>query len=843
MSHVFTQNAIPKPEANLTWIEQATLILNWVLLISVALLSAANLLVYLFVPVDGASLWVRQGPIQIERIAKAHPDGVQPGDVVLAVEGRAVEAWLAERWQTWPAILGRWREVSPEVEITVERDGIPQTFTSPLFRRAGGKLRSQFLVRMLLTVAYLFVSLLILKTRCWESEARLATLVLTLLALIEQSDILPTLGAEWGLSTLWLFIPLRLLTRWFAYGAALHFCMVFPVRRNWIKKRPWLPALVYLLNPLVSLLLMASVRGNLQIQHGVAYPWSKNIYIVYLAFACGLLIYAYFAARTSLEQVQMRWIAWGASLAIIPNVILNDLPLLLGGQRQLSIEVSGLLMFMLPLTIAIVILRYRLWDVNLVIRASLLYGTLSLLLGMIYLALISVFIGLVGSLGFSGQLANNPLVYFLTALFMVSLVNPTKDRLQRLIDRLFYRDKLNYTEILSELSRAFSTSILSDDVTTLLLEVIPERLKLTGAEMLVGAVPSPDTSEYHIFMEGKAIWLFRLHGEPIPRPFPLNDLQMSNMWVCTPLLAGETLLGVYGLGLKKSGEFFNIREIELLETLSRQAGIALQNALLHAKVAEQVRLERDLEIARRVQLSLLPAVDPVHHKLDIVGYSSPAQSVGGDFYHYVDFDEKRLGIVVGDASGKGVSAALLMAVSLSTLRAQAPAHPHQTAALLTEMNTILKSQTRLNDVNVAMLYALIEDDSEDDSSGDLRIKVSNGGLVSPILYRPGQSAEFLDACGLPLGIIDAPSYYECSLQLQPGDLIILCSDGIVEAKNENQEMFGFERLLAIIDRASEKHSAEQVMGQLQQAVTSFVNGTPQHDDITVVAIRARQIRT
>lgn len=812
---------------NLKWSEYGVTNLTWLLLIGVALLAGANLLFYLVVPVDGAAIWVRQGPVRVINTAWEDQTGLQVGDIILQVQGHNVTWWLDQKWRTWPEIINRWRRPNPTVEITLQRDQQVQSLAVPLFRQPGGKIYSQFLTHMLVGFTYLAVSGLILKVRSWDPTARLAAFIMVLLALIEQNNIFVLLGAEWGFSTLWLFIPMRLLTRWFTYSAALHFCLIYPTTRAWLRRIPQLPLVIYLLNPIVTLTIMLTATGDLQARHGAAYPWSKNIYLVYLALACILLIQAYLTHKDPLTKTQLSWVAWGATIAILPNIFFSDLPILVVGHSLLPPEVSGLFLVVLPISVAVAILRYRLWDIDLVIRASLIYGALTITLGAFYLILIAAFIGFVGASG------ANPIVYFLAALVVVFLFEPARRYFQRFIDRFFYRHKLDYNRILADLSRQLSTSLVLDDLFKLLNETIPARLNLQRAQIYLTTLPDPDTEEYRHLQQGNLISLYQLDGEPFPHPASLDGLQQQGLWACVPLLSGNKLLGLYGLGRKKSGKFYNAREITLIETLARQAGVALQNAQLHAELADQARLERDLEIARQIQLSLLPGCDPKISDLDIVGFSLPAQSVGGDFYHYFEFSSELTGIAVGDVSGKGVPAALLMAVSISTLRAQAHRRFRNTAQLLTEMNDLLQVQMRISDVNVAMLYATIEKET----NGALKFNVSNGGLISPILLRPGQPCEYLDACGLPMGIIEDPRYYECCFNLWAGDLIILCSDGIVEAMNENREMFGFERLEQVINETPFYLSAADFITHLRQVVDAFVGNAPQHDDMTVVAIR------
>jgi sigma-B regulation protein RsbU (phosphoserine phosphatase) len=231
----------------------------------------------------------------------------------------------------------------------------------------------------------------------------------------------------------------------------------------------------------------------------------------------------------------------------------------------------------------------------------------------------------------------------------------------------------------------------------------------------------------------------------------------------------------------------------------------------------------------------MPNVKPPHVELEIAGFSAPKWHLGGDFYHCFDFVDDQAGLAVGDVSGKGVPAAWLVAVSVRMLCTQDEMELQRPANLLRLMNGLLKPQTRLTNDNVAMLYATIKHTAR----GQMAFTVSNAGLVSPILRRPGLGSEFLDACGLPLGVIDSPDYYECRFTLQSGDLILLCSDGLAEACNPNREMFGFDRLLETMDAAQLDITAAEFIRYLYQTVTQFVGPAPQHDDMTAVVVKVK----
>lgn len=819
------------------WLNRGIVLMLWLLLFGVFLFSLFNIAVYLLVPVDGAVVWVRQGPVRVTG-APATGTGrssLQQDDIILKIQGQSLDWWLSQRWQTLPRLLQRFNQPNPTTQMTVQRNAQTMTLDVPLRRHPGGAAAGQFFTHMIVGYAFLLAGAIILKGRGSATVERVAVLLMVLLALVEQNEILLVLGAEWAWSTLWLFFPLRLITRWFAYSFTLHFSLLFPHPKPWLKRVPYLPLFIHLLNPAVTLGIMLNTPGNLQQQHAAAYSPSKDIYIFFLLLACIFLVHSYITARDIVAKNQLRWIAWGAVMATVPNVLLADLSFLVLGYKLLPPEFSTLLLLFIPVVVAVAILHYRLWDIELIIRASLLYGALTVLLGAVYLALASLFIALLGATAISNRNANNTATaFFFSAMAVALLFAPARDYVQRGIDRIFFRSKLDYPHLLTSLSRKLATSLIFEDLLKLLNETIPEHLGLRGGKVLLNTAPPPGSSEYQNLIQGRLVWLQDIQQtSPADLPPPLDQMRQSGLWACLPLLSGDELLGLYGLGKKKSGDYYNREEIALLETLARQAGVALQNARLHDKLAGQVRIQRDLEIAHQIQLSMLPRQDPLMPGLEVVSFSRPAQEVGGDFYHYFKFDRQRLGIAVGDVSGKGVPAALFMAVSISTLRAQVPHYRENTAALLAAINNILYPQMIVSDVNTALLYATIEQNS----GNRLKFRVSNAGLIWPILRHNGGQIEYINACGLPIGTFANANYTEFYHELLPGDLVILCSDGLVEAMNRNQEIFGFERLEQSLAACGDDFSAGAVLEYLRQELVAFVGNAQPHDDMTMLAIR------
>lgn len=262
-----------------------------------------------------------------------------------------------------------------------------------------------------------------------------------------------------------------------------------------------------------------------------------------------------------------------------------------------------------------------------------------------------------------------------------------------------------------------------------------------------------------------------------------------------------------------------------------------QSRLLAAQAAAQ-----ELQIAQRIQESLLPEPSPLVPGLDITAKSKPAQEVGGDFYDYYHLISNGSNltegfvIAVGDVSGKGTPAALYMAVSSSALAAKARLVTNVTQ-LCNELNAMLYPRVAINRMNIALLCVYFT--KPNNHSQDLlwTAHIVNAGLIAPLLRR-NDWCEYLDVAGLPLGALPDTRYRHLELLLQPDDWLVLCSDGIVEAMNPAGEMYGFERLHQRVATFPATR-ARELVNWIVMDVERFMDGAEPHDDMTVVAVRLK----
>jgi steroid delta-isomerase-like uncharacterized protein len=282
---------------------------------------------------------------------------------------------------------------------------------------------------------------------------------------------------------------------------------------------------------------------------------------------------------------------------------------------------------------------------------------------------------------------------------------------------------------------------------------------------------------------------------------------------------------------RSSGDLLPSTERDTSRTLW---SVLTRNLTWHSRVAEaqeRERIEQELQVARRIQQTSLPKEVPQLEGWQISPYYQPAREVGGDFYDFLELPNGHLGLVVGDATGKGVPAALVMASARSTLRAVAPAS-ESPGDVLRRANDPLATDIPTN-MFVTCFYAIL-----DPKSATLRY--ANSGHDLPYLHRRrGEEAEELRARGMPLGLMPEVSYEEKEASLSEGESVLFYSDGLVEAHDPKGEMFGFPRLRRLVaehdaDAAEEKSLVDSLLEELY----SFVGeGWEQEDDITLLTLR------
>lgn len=244
--------------------------------------------------------------------------------------------------------------------------------------------------------------------------------------------------------------------------------------------------------------------------------------------------------------------------------------------------------------------------------------------------------------------------------------------------------------------------------------------------------------------------------------------------------------------------------------------------------AEKERLQKELEIARNIQQSFLPQSIPQLEGFELAATNVPAMEVGGDFYDFIPLAEGRWGLVIADVSGKGISAALFMALSRTLIRATAEENP--TASKATNHANRLIFQDARSGMFVTLFYAILD-------LKEMSLRYVNAGHIPPLLLREDLSdTVLLKTKGVALGVSEDVDLEEAKIQLTKGDLVIFYTDGITEAINERKEQFGKDRLIEVI-RRNYTLPAQDIIKKVQDEVMTFTGEQPQFDDITLMVLK------
>ena len=309
-----------------------------------------------------------------------------------------------------------------------------------------------------------------------------------------------------------------------------------------------------------------------------------------------------------------------------------------------------------------------------------------------------------------------------------------------------------------------------------------------------------------------------------PRYLEMNPETRAELIV--PLFYKGRVIGVLDLEHTRTS-FFNDEHKHMLTTLAAQVAISIENARLYQAVRRQeAQLERDISMAREVQLRLLPPVAPSYPHAEMAVRFLPARTIGGDLYDFIEYGDNRTAIVLGDVSGKAAPAALFAALVSGIMRSAATQQPDP-AQMLATLNDALQER-KLDSQYVTLLFALWNDETR-------TLKVANSGAVQPIVCRQGKSS-VIKAEGFPLGLFADVSYDEYQVTTEPGDAIVFISDGISDAENDQEEMYGDERLSAVLCDNRGRPAAD-IAEAILADVTGFQGGHDRFDDETIIVLR------
>ena len=674
--------------------------------------------------------------------------------------------------------------------------------------------------------------------------------------------------------------PVGLFRRFFFNSFALSmllFGIYFPERWSVDKKIPW--AKWILIVPLgfqIIIGLLAQVKTMFGINaidylESLVSFYSKypaafvNMLAIGMFFA--ILSHKAFTVKNPDSRRRLKLMAFGTTLAMTPLFLLVLYSTVTQAKGSFFdnfpewvVIITLLLMLLFPLTMAYVIVVQRAMNVSVVVRQGLQYALAKN--GVLVLQiLLSIGVGVTAFSFASDTTANRPqkIIFIAVGVMLVFFIRLLADKIKNWVDRKFFREAYNAEQILTDLSEDVRTMIETKPLLEMVSNKISESLHVPQVALLLknGKNFQPAYSLGYENAPNVALDENDRTIEKISKNEPLviyqdvvdywineeiqtverEALQKLNSQLLLPIGIKNELAGVISLSPKLSEEPFTPNDLRLLKSVASQTGLALENSRLTETIAREAaqkeRLNRELEIAREVQERLFPQDLPKIEGLDYYGACRSALDVGGDYYDFLELKGGKFGIAIGDISGKGIGASLMMASLQASLRGQTLHFKDDLAGLLAQMNSLLY------DASTSNRYATFFYSQYDPKTREL--SYVNAGHNPPILLRPqGDDFEVLTLAegGAVVGMLPPMlvNYKQGEITLQKGDLIVGSTDGITEAMNPAEEEWGEAAMVEELRKVHGKF-AREILEYIVSKADEFAAGAKQHDDMTLIVVK------
>jgi len=792
----------------------------------------------------------------------AEAAGVKKGDRLLAVAGRP----YVGRSVLGTAVASA--RPGDRLAIEFERDGASGPLQASIPIPAHGRVSTIVLLNLGFFTPLLCLVLGFAVAALRPHDTRAWALLLLLVGFSQMADARELEPVRWGA---WIR-PFGVFYQDLARGSwaigMLLFGILFPERLEIDRRRPWIKWLL-----IAPLIVDAFVRATLALFDSENFAAGARLASLHAALGPLPVIvqmsaigsfFANLGYRTGVSTApdlrrRLRLLQWGSNFGLVP-IWIAVLYGMWSGRAFLGVPDTLLLTALLalpifPITLAYVIVVERAMDVRVVVRQGLQYA-----LAQRGVRVVQVLASL-GVMALVVNLALEPGVrrprryqYIALGLLVVVIAQRLAERARGVIDRRFFREAVDAERVLSELGDEVRTIVETDPLLETVTRRLADALHAESATALLedgpvfrvrrragtagdpaATLPSDGRVAARLMQTKDALRVYLDDAQSwVNRELPADEresLEALRAQLLLPLSHRGKLLGVLTLGPKASEEPYSPSDVRLLRSVAAQTALALENSRLTAAVAAQVaraaRLDREIEIAHEVQEQLFPQSYPRLAGLDLAGHCRPAAGVGGDYYDFLELTNGGLGIAVGDVSGKGIPAALLMAGLQASLRGQTLTGCADLALLMTNVNRLIV------DASPSNRYATFFYGQYDPR--DRGFRYVNAGHNAPMLFRGGNVIRLADG-GPVVGLLFPAEYAEARATLLPGDLLVGFTDGISECMSPEDEEWGEERLIASI-RGCDGMPARAVIEKIIKDADAFANGAKQHDDMTLVVVR------
>ena len=409
----------------------------------------------------------------------------------------------------------------------------------------------------------------------------------------------------------------------------------------------------------------------------------------------------------------------------------------------------------------------------------------------------------------------------------------TIDKLRMLLDITSRISRsLDLQEVLNLVMDTLDSLIPYDAAGIFVLQCVGDEPCTFKAEAVRG-YDIDELSELHLKLGEGFIGSVAVSGKPIishdvrEDPVYVNARDRTRSEMVAPIISNDEVIGVFDLESDELNAYSD-DDLQMLTLLASQVAIIIEKVMLHEQLIEKKRLQGQLEVARQVQLELLPPNDPELPGFDISAYNFPTEEVSGDYYDWVRIYDDQIGLVIADVAGKGIPAALLMVFLRASLRA-ATHIGYATHISMAKVNFLLWESIERNQF-ITAFYGILD-------ASNRTLHYSNAGHNPPLLIDAQGAARFIEWGEQPLGMFRDTRYHEHYHTFRPGEVLVLYTDGVTEALSPNGEEFGRDRLITAVKNGSTL-GARELIASMQRDVFQWTDGVGLTDDATFFVIKA-----
>lgn len=625
----------------------------------------------------------------------------------------------------------------------------------------------------------------------------------------------------------------------------LNLQLLFPRPRGFVSRHPFVVhSLIYV--PVIVLEVLSILMDVEAIHVSIAILIMAQIFTGF-----GFLIGSNIRTKDNLEKRQTRLVLWGTGTGIFGFFFVILLLVLFKSwfvSQSMYILIGMFILVFLglllsPLSFIYAFGKYRLLEVEGKIKRGTRRVAITAALLVIFFAILYSLSGFILSkLGTQNQALLPALALVLAVGFI-----PAQKRVQGILERRLYPERTQLKNMLVDfLSNALAASdrdTFWSELETRLCDVLKVDALITvlnsgdGRPMLLlGGEETPflpesefaralSTFEDRPFMVDEILATETIHLTPQEREW----LEAHDVAVALPLASRHKLIGFLAIGMKRTRQDFEVADVELLRSLSFQVAVAGENLRLLEENIEKLRMENELSMARKVQEGLLPAVMPETPGLEVFGTSLSCLEVAGDYFDVINLDDSKTVLAIGDVSGKGAGAAMLMSNLQASIRT-AVRIGSDLKQMIGQINDLIFDNTQAH--QFITFFAGVYDKSTS------QFVYVNAGHNPPLLVKKDGSLTLLGSGGLILGAMSNMTYEQESIKLDRGDLLFLYTDGLSEAENPEGDMYDEERVEEFVIRNRDL-DIDEIVELLATEVKAFMNGMERKDDLTLLIARVK----